>query len=100
MRFSDPTSVCLVVIAHLLFTGVLTALALLLSVRFPYRETTTWFRITLALLAASAVAVTPLLGASNFSFLWLPFLVFGVALLAFLVFSARVIRSHFDRLRR
>ncbi len=90
----------LLVYSHLLFTGVLAALALLLNLRFPYPETTAWFRITLALLVACALAVLPLLGAGDFSFLWIPFMAFALATTSFVVFSVKVIRSHFDRLRK
>lgn len=85
---------------HLLWIGVLAALTLLLSLRFPYPETNRWFRITLMLLAASAAAAAPLFSASTAGVLWLPLLTFVVATIAFVVFSVQVIRTHYRRLRR
>ncbi len=93
-------NVRLVVYFHLLMTAVMAGLALLLSLRFPYPETTLWFRITLGVLVACALAVLPLLGAENLSLLWLPALAFGAATICFLVFSVQVIRAHFERLRK
>ncbi len=90
----------LLVYFHLLWTAVLAGLALLLSIRFPYAETTRWFRITLALLVLTAVAVLPLLAAESYSLLWLPASTFIAATAAFTVFSVKVIRAHLDRLRR
>ncbi len=90
----------LVVYFHLLWTAVMAGLALLLSLRFPYPETNRWFRITLALLVASALAVLPLLGADSFSLLWLPASAFAAATVAFVIFSVQVIRTHFQRLRK
>ena len=90
----------LVVYLHLMWTGVMAGLTLLLSMRFPYPETTTWFRITLALLAACALAVVPLLGGGSLSRIWLPFVAFVAATLSFVVFSVQVIRVHIRRLQR
>ena len=93
-------NVHLVVCFHLLWTSVLAGLALLLSLRFPYPETTRWFRLTLALVVACAFAVLPLLWTNSFSLIWLPASAFAVATIAFVIFSVQVIRSHFQRLRR
>ncbi len=93
-------NVHLVVYFHLLWTSVLAGLALLLSLRFPYPETTRWFRLTLALVVACAFAVLPLLWTNSFSLIWLPAFAFAVATIAFVIFSVQVIRSHFQRLRR
>lgn len=88
----------LVVYFHLLWTAVLTGLALLLSLRFPYPETNRWFRITLTLLGACALAALPLLWATNYSLLWLPAATFVAAIIAFVIFSVQVIRTHYQRL--
>ena len=90
----------LLVYFHLMWTAVMAGLTLLLSLRFPYPETTRWFRITLALLAACALAVLPLIGAESFALLWLPASAFVAATVAFIVFSVQVIRTHFQRLRK
>ena len=94
------TNVRLAVYSHLLWTSVLAGLALLLSLRFPYPETTRWFRLTLALVVACALAVLPLLWANDFSLIWLPASAFVAATIAFVIFSVRVIRSHYERMRR
>ena len=88
----------LVVYFHLLWTAVLAGLALLLSLRFPYPETTRWFHITLGLLVARALAVLPLLWAGSFSLIWLPASAFVVATIAYVIFSVQVIRIHYQRL--
>ncbi len=88
----------LVVYFHLMWTGVMAGLALLLSLRFPYAETSRWFRITMALLALCALAVLPLLWATTFALILLPASAFLVATIAFVIFSVQVIRSHYQRL--
>ena len=93
-------NVHLVVYFHLLWTSVRAGLVLLLSLRFPYPETTRWFRLTLALVGTCALAVLPLLWTDSFSLIWLPASGFAAATIASLIFSVQVIRSHFKRLRR
>lgn len=75
-------------------------LALLLSIRFPYPEATNWFRITIALLVACASAVAPLLVSGSLALLWIPLAAFIIATLAFLTFSVKIIRAHYERLKR
>jgi len=91
-------NVRLVFYFHLLWTGVMAGLALLLSLRFPYPETNRWFRITMGLLVLCALAVLPLLWAATFALIWLPASAFLVATIAFVIFSVQVIRSHYQRL--
>lgn len=87
------------VFAHLLWTGVLTGLTLVLSVRYPYPSTMKWFRLTLLLLAVTALSPLPLLWKLLY-LLWLPPLTFLLALAAFLVYVVLVARAHLDHIRR
>jgi hypothetical protein len=91
-------SLRLLVFFHLLWTAVLAGLSLLLSIRFPYRETAGLFRLTLALLAVTGLAVIPLLFRRTDLF-WLAPITFAVATIAFTVFAIQVLRTHVRRMR-
>ena len=86
------------VLFHLLATAVLAGLTLLLSIRFPYPETILWFRLALALVGVTGVAVLPLLTGS-YGLLWLAPGSFVAATAVFLVFAIQVARAHYRRLR-
>ncbi len=92
-------SIRFLVFAHLLWTGVLTGLTLVLSARYPYPATAKWFRLTLLLLAVTALAPLPLLWKLMF-LLWLPPLTFLLAIAAFLAYAVMVARAHLDHVRR
>lgn len=86
---------------HLLGTAILAALTLLVSIRFPEPSAERLFRLTLALLALSALAAIPLFSASAPGRLLLvPLAVFVAGTLAFLVFCAKVISERYRALRR
>jgi hypothetical protein len=92
-------NVRLLVFAHLLWSAVLTGLALLVNIRHPYPQAAVWFRLTLILLAITTLSPLPLLW-GRFSFLWIPPVTFVLASLAFLVYGFVVARAHFDHLRK
>ncbi len=92
-------SIRFLVCAHLLWTGVLTGLTLVLSVRYPYPETQKWFRLTLLLLAVTALSPLPLLWKLMY-LLWMPPLTFLLAMAAFITYAVMVARAHLDYIRR
>ncbi len=85
---------------HLLGTAVLTAMTLLLSIRFPQSGTERYFRVTLALLALSAAAVIPLFGSSPTRRLaFLPLVLFLVAVISFLLLVTKTTRELYRKIR-
>ena len=97
---SESKTLRLLVIFHLLATGVLALLALLLSMRFPYPEARGSFHRTMGMLVVCALAIIPLAVAGDLRLLWIALAAFIAATLSFLFFAVRVIRAHYDRLKR
>ncbi len=90
----------LLALEHLLGTAVLAGLTLLMSIRYPEPAAERHFRLTLLLLALSAVAVAPLFLESPGRLIFLPLGVFLAALLAFLAFVTKTIHQRYLTLRR
>ncbi len=89
----------LLVFAHLLWTAVMTGLALVLNTRYPYPQTVLWFRVTLVLLALTALSPLPVLW-HYLKLLWLPPVTFLLATTGFVVYSVMVMRAHIAAVRR
>lgn len=89
----------LLVFAHLLWTGVMAGLTLLLNARYPYPQTHFFYRLTLLLLALTALSPLPVLW-HYLRLLWLPPLSFGIATVGFVVYGVMVMRAHIAYVRR
>ncbi len=86
---------------HLLGTAVLAGMTLFLSIRFPEPGANFHFRLTLALLAFSALSTIPFfLDAAPGRLALLPLGVFLAATLAFLSFAGKVITERIRAPRR
>ena len=85
---------------HLLGTAVLAAMTLLLSIRCPQSGAERHFRVTLALLALSALAVIPLFGSTpTRRAALIPLALFLAAIISFLLFVTKTTRELYRKIR-